>query len=596
MAKYMNLGEFVEHLDRNGELARVTVPVSPRFEIAEVIDRVCNAYGPAVLFENVEGYEFPVVANLLGSERRIRLLLDRDPREMGELVAGAMEKLQPPKPKALWESRGFFARAMKARMKNVGNGPCQEVVREPELSRLPILTSWPLDGGPFITWPMALTQHPETGGRNLGTYRMHVFDDRTTGMHMQIQKGGGFHYGIAEAKGESLPMCVLIGGDPVLMLASIAPLPENVDELAFAAFLRGEPMPMVQAKSVPMRVPAIAEFVLEGRVPPKERRMEGPFGDHFGHYSHAHEFPVFHLEKITHRKGAIFPVSVVGQPPQEDRYIGDVLQDMMVPLAKMMHPEIQDLWAFYEAGFHNLLAISVRERYEKEAMKAAFGLLGTGQVSLSKIVVTVGPDVDCRRASEVFRAIGRHFLPEEDFTLLSKTALDTLDFTSYQMNLGSKMILDATPKARRAPRTPLDPSKLPDLRDLDSRIVRQFWYAESCLLVQVEGRTPGRKILERLLSDEVQSAASILSQVPVLAIVSEDVRLDDECHLVWGLLTRFDAARDVLFAESKLVGAAPVHRGTLGIDATWKEGYPEPVRCSDETKQLVDSKWASYGL
>ncbi len=593
---YLSLPEFVHRLEQNQELVRVSVPVDARFEIAEIIDRVCNRYGPAVLFENVKGYDFPVVANLLGSRRRIELALDRDPVEMGEEIADVLHKLQPPKPKALWESRGFFLRAMRAKMKNVSSGPAQDVVMEPGLDKLPILTSWPLDGGPFVTWPMVLTQHPETGGRNLGTYRMHVFDERTTGMHMQIQKGGGFHHQIAEKQNEALPLCVLVGGDPVLMLASIAPLPENIDELAFAAYLRGEPMPMVTAKSVPMRVPAMAEFVIEGEVPPHERRMEGPFGDHFGHYSHAAEFPVFNVKKITHRRDAIFPVSVVGQPPQEDRYIGDILQDMMAPMARMMHPEIRDLWAFYEAGFHNLLSISVGERYEKESLKAAFGLLGTGQVSLSKIVVTVGPDVDCRRASAVFQAIHENFRPEEDFTLLSRTALDTLDFTSYKMNLGSKMILDATPKRSFEPRPPVNESELPDLSNLDHRIARQYLFAGGCLLVQLEGRTPGRDILERLLSRDVLSAAPILGELTMLVVVSEDVRLDDECHLVWGMLTRFDAARDVIFRESKLVGACPVHRGTLGIDATWKEGYPEPVRCSDEIGALVDRRWDEYGI
>lgn len=597
MPNYHSMASFVALLEQEGELHRVTVPVSARFEIAEIIDRVCRAYGPAVLFENVEGYSFPVVANLLGSARRIRLLLDRDPAELGAEVAGALEKLQPPRPRALWESRGFLGRALRARMKNVRTGPAQDVIAPPDLGRLPILTSWPHDGGPFVTWPMVLTQHPETGGRNLGTYRMHVYDARTTGMHMQIQKGGGFHYGIAEARGEALPTCVLIGGDPVLMLASVAPLPENVDELAFAAYLRGAPMPMLAAKSVPMRVPAIAEFVLEGEVLPHERRLEGPFGDHFGHYSHAAEHPVFHLKAITHRKGAIFPVSVVGQPPQEDRYIGDVLQEMMVPMAKQMHPEIRDLWAFYEAGFHNLLAISVRERYEKEALKAAFGLLGTGQVSLSKAVVTVGPDVDCRNAVEVFRAIGTHFRPEEDFTLLTRTALDTLDFTSFEMNLGSKMILDATPKPRREPRPRLAEREIPDLARFDGRILRQRLFGDACLVVQVAEGTEGRPLLETLLGRTVTSPlGAILHRLPMVAVVSADVRLDDDCHLVWGMLTRFDAARDVLFAESRLVGAAPVHRGTLGIDATWKHGYPDPVRCSEETKALVDRKWASYGL
>jgi len=594
---YVSLREFVELLEREGELKRVTVPVSARFEIAEIINRVSDQYGPAVLFESVDDFEYPVVANLLGSRRRIDLCLGRDAAELGEEIAGTLEKLQPPKPRALWESRAFFWRALQSRAKNVRQGPAQDVVHEADLDKLPILTSWPLDGGPFVTWPMVLTQHPETGGRNLGTYRMQVFDKKTTGMHMQIQKGGGFHHQIAEARGEALPACVLVGGDPVLMLASIAPLPENIDELAFAAYLRGTPMPMVRAKSVPMSVPAIAEFVLEGEVPAGERRMEGPFGDHFGHYSHAAEFPLFRVKKITHRKDAIFPVSVVGQPPQEDRYIGDVLQDMMVPMARMMHPEVRDLWAFYEAGFHNLLAISVRQRYEKEAMKAAFGLLGTGQVSLSKVVVTVGPEVDCRNAAEVIGAIGAHFDPEEDFTLLSGTAMDTLDFTSYKMNLGSKMILDATPSAKRAARPPIDAAKLPDLRTIDSKIQRQFVFGGGCLVVQVDGlTTPGRPILEHLLSPDIQSAHPGLASVPLLVIVSGDVRLDDVCHLVWGIFTRFDAARDVLFASSKLVGASPVHRGTLGIDSTWKTGYPDPVHCSPEIKALVDRRWSEYGL
>lgn len=594
---YLSLRQFITRLEQAGELRRVRVPVSARFEIAEIINRVCDRHGPAVLFEQVDDFGIPVVANLLGSARRIELALGAAPASFGNGIAEAMEHLQPPSPRNLWRSRGFLLRAAKARMKTVTSGPCQEtIVEPPNLHRLPILTSWPDDGGPFVTWPMVLTQHPDTGGRNLGTYRMQVFDERTTGMHMQIQKGGGFHFGLAEQRGESLPACVLLGGDPVLMLASIAPLPENIDELAFAAYLRGEPMPMVAAKSVPMRIPAMPEFVLEGRIAAHERRMEGPFGDHFGHYSHAAEFPVFRVEAITHRRDAIFPVSVVGQPPQEDRYIGDALQDMMAPLARMMHPEVRDLWAFYEAGFHNLLAISVRERYEKEAMKAAFGLLGTGQVSLSKVVVTVGPEVDCRDAHAVFEAIGAHFRPEDDFTMLAGTAMDTLDFTSFKMNLGSKMILDATPSRSKPPRPPVDPQHLPDLRELDDRILRHRIFAGSCLVVQLQGNTPGRPILQRLLSSVARTSAPALGSLAMIAVISEDVRIEDTTHLMWGILTRFDAARDVLFAESEFVGSCPVHHGPLGIDATWKDGYPAPVHASDEIYEQVTRRWNDYGI
>ncbi|MCC7142136.1 MAG: UbiD family decarboxylase, partial [Candidatus Eisenbacteria bacterium] len=422
-----DLRSFLSVLERSGELARVKVPVSARYEVAEIISRVSAAYGPAVLFEQVEGYDFPIVSNLLGSARRIELALGRKPEQIGRELVEVAHRLQPPSLGGLWKSREVLLRVGRSRPRIVSGAPAQQVVEEPDLTRLPILTSWPLDGGPFVTWPMVLTRHPVTGGRNLGTYRMQVFDGRTTGMHMQIQKGGGFHYHEAETRGQALPLCVVLGGDPVLMLASIAPLPEDIDEFAFAAYLRGDTLPVARAVSVPHLVPASAEFVLEGEVPPRERRMEGPFGDHFGHYSHASEFPVFHLKKITRRRDAIYPASVVGQPPQEDRWIGDALQELMAPLAGMIHPEVKDLWAFFEAGFHNLLSIRVHERYEKEAMKAAFGLLGTGQVSLSKAVVTVGPDVDARSASGVFAAIGRHFQPEHDFTLLPGTALDTLD-------------------------------------------------------------------------------------------------------------------------------------------------------------------------
>lgn len=591
-----DLRSYLRALEAAGELRRVRVPVSCQFEIAEIVSRLSRAGGPAVLFEQVSGYEFPVVSNLLASRRRIEILLGREPGAIGEELVAVAHRLQPPSLSGLWQSRRVLGRVARSRPSAQGNGACQQVVEEPDLGKLPILRSWPDDGGPFVTWPMVLTQHPVTGGRNLGTYRMQVFDGQTTGMHMQIQKGGGFHLHEAEARGQSLPVNVLLGGDPVLMLASIAPLPEDIDELAFAAYLRGAPLPVVRARTNQGWVPASCEFVLEGEVRPGERRLEGPFGDHFGHYSHAAEFPVFHLRKITRRKDAILPVSVVGQPPQEDRWIGDALQELMVPLARLIHPEVRDVWAFYEAGFHNLLALSVRQRYEKEAVKAVFGLLGTGQVSLSKVAIAVGPTVDARSAVEVFGEVGRHFDPEEDFTLLSRTALDTLDFTSFRMNLGSKMILDATPSAARVPRPLLDARELPDLREVDPSISGQRLFAGALLAVQVKEHADSRALLEALLSPELVARWPNLARVPILALISGDVRIEEDMHLLWGIFTRFDAARDVRFRETKLVWASPVHRGTLGIDATWKTGYPAPVHPSEETRALVDRRWSEYGL
>ncbi len=593
--RFDGLRPFLRTLEEAGELHRVTVPVSARFEIAEIASRAAAIDSPALLFEKVDGYAFPVVANLLASRERIRLALGREPETIGLELTLAAERLQPPTIGALWETRSLIRRAFTAKVRQVDTGRCRDVVADPDLGRLPILTCWPQDGGPFITWPMVLTQHPITGGRNLGTYRMQVFDGRTTGLHMQIQKGGAFHYRVAESRGQSLPACCILGGDPILMLASVAPLPENVDELAFAAFLRGAPLNAVRAVSVPILVPASADFVLEGIVPARERRLEGPFGDHFGHYSHQSEQPVFHLTKMTHRRDAIFPVSVVGQPPQEDRWIGEALQEMLVPLLRMIHPEIRDAWAFQEAGFHNLLSVSVGARYGKESLKAAFAMLGTGQVSLSKVVVTVGPDVNARDPEAVLREIGAWFEPEDDFILLPGTAMDTLDFTSFRLNLGSKMILDASPAHGREPRPPLADTELPDLRGLHPSIRGQHLLAGSLLAVTVEG-TAGRAVLERLLSADARTAWPSLQRVPIIAAVSPDVRLQDRTHLIWGIFTRFDAARDILFHDSRLVGAAPVHRGTMGIDATWKPGYPDPVQPSEETRRLVDRRWGEYGL
>jgi 4-hydroxy-3-polyprenylbenzoate decarboxylase len=342
---------------------------------------------------------------------------------------------------------------------------------------------------------------------------------------------------------------------------------------------------MVPARTLSLRVPASAEFVLEGIVPPGRREMEGPFGDHFGHYSGAAPFPVFHVRRVTRRRNPIYPAAVVGKPPQEDRYLGDAAQEMLTPLIKVLHPELRDLWAYYEAGFHNLLVASVEVRFTKEAMKTALGLLGQGQLALTKVVVLVGPDVNVRDFEAVLRAVQRHFNPGEDFALIPRAPLDSLDFTGVRMHYGSKMILDATPKADQppagqpAPMT-IDPSAA-------CRQVRSWrLLADTLLAVQVEG--DGRTALQELLGLEG------LGGVRMVAAVSPDVHLENDSELLWGIFTRFDPARDVLFQEVELRGAWPVYRGRLGIDSTFKEGYPEPLTMTDEIQRKVDQRWEEY--
>ena len=352
---YESLQDFVKILENNGELHRVSVEVDPILEITEIATRALKQEKPAILFEKVKGAKFPLLINHLASNRRIELALGTHPDELGERLISFMERALPPTPKMLFQESAMVKRFISSRPKHVTLARSQAVIERPNLSDLPILKTWPEDGGRFITLPQVFTYDPSSGKRNIGMYRMQVFDEKTTGMHWQIQKGGGFHYYIAEKMGKPLEVAVAIGTDPALLLATIAALPEGIDEAMFAGFLRGKPTEFVSARSINITVPANAEFILEGVVEPKKRRMEGPFGDHFGHYSHAAEFPIFNVQTMTRRKNPIFPATVVGIPPMEDKYLGDATQQILGPLAKLIHHEIKNVWAYYEAGFHNLL-------------------------------------------------------------------------------------------------------------------------------------------------------------------------------------------------------------------------------------------------
>ena len=612
-----NLGAFLRDLQTAGDLHVVTAEVDPEYEVGEIAQRAVREGKPALLFQNVKGSKFPLAMNALATRKRIELALGREPEAVGEELVALVERMKPPSLDALWASRSTIARGLRARVVRKAAGASQ-AVREPvDLDRLPILRCWPGDGGRFLTFPMVLTHDPVTGGRNLGLYRLHQYDSTTTGMHWQIQKGGGFHYHEAEKRGMALPVSVSLGADPCLMLSAVAPLPEGIDELAFAAFLRGAPTPIVRGLSVEGAwVPAEAEIVLEGIVPSRERRMEGPFGDHFGHYSHAAPFPVFKVQGITRRKDAVYYASFVGKPPQEDKAIGEGVGAMMGPLVRVIHKEVRKVHAFFEAGFHNLLAVSVEERYAKEGMRAALGLLGTGQLSLTKCIVLVDQDVDVADWRQVFGAIREHFDPEEDFLLLPGVPLDTLDFTSMRMNLGSKMVLDAMGRhgvgpgdsppssavseafAAAAPpggrlRAEERSSQARARRDaaaqgLHGRLpgVRGARVIEDVMLVvQVEGQGKGRETVEELVADP------IFAGLKLIVAVSPDVPLDDPTLVLWGIFTRFDAARDVIFTDVSLRGAWPTARGRMGIDATWKDGYPEPVVMPEEIVRRVDARW-----
>lgn len=593
----MALREYLQILERNGELHRTSVEIDPALELTEISGRALKEGKPALLIEHPKGSKFPLVVNHFANAKRIELSLGRHPDEIGKELIHFLERAVPPTFKTLLENRPIIKRFLNSRPKNVSSGFSQEHVEKPNLDALPIQICWPEDGGRFITYGQIFTYDPRDAKRNIGVYRMHVFDKTMTGMHWQIQKGGGFHYYQSEKLGKDLELAVALGTDPALLFATIAALPEGIDEAMFAGFLQNKRVEFTKGKTISLPVPASAEFILEGIVPAKERRMEGPFGDHFGHYSSAAEFPVFHLKAITHRKNPIYPAIVVGKPPMEDKFLGDATQQMLGPLIKLIHKEVADLWAYYEAGFHNLLVVGIEQRYQKEAMKAALGIMGTDQLSLTKCIIAVSAGVDVRDWRAVLREVRENFDPHFDFVMIPKVPLDTLDFTSYKMNLGSKMIIDATRKTVRQLGSKAEVSfkfNASSFKSADNRILDANLVDDTLLIVKVDFPAThishptshiGKDLLQKLV------ALPELSTLKLLACVSSDVDIHDKESYIWGVFTRFDCERDVIFTENKLVGISPVYKGVMGIDATWKPGYPKPLVMTDEIVKRVDEKW-----
>ncbi len=581
---FSSLRNFLDFLESRGDLRRVKAEVDPHLEITEIVTRTVKSDGPALLFENVKGSAFPLAVNVLGAKRRVEWALGVPPAELGGSLVHLAQDLPSFSLKKFFGHRPLIKRFLKSGTKKRSSAPVQEVIEEPNLDKLPFLFCWPKDGGRFGTLGLIFTQSPKTNIRNVGIYRMHVYSPTTTGMHYQIQKGGGFHYFECEQLGIPQEVAVVCGADPALILSAVAPLPEGIDEVRLAGFLRQAATRMVKAKTLNLQVPAEAELIIEGICPTNERRDEGPFGDHFVHYSHPAPFPVFHAQKITRRRDAIFSASIVGKPPQEDRWMGDGVQEVLGPLIKLMHPEIEDMWSYYQAGFHNLLTVSVTNRFAKEGVKTALSLLGQGQLGLTKAAALVSAGVNVKNFRAVLREIAANFDPADDFLLLPGVPLDTLDFTSFKMNLGSKMILDATRKAGS-----VSPSEKPKLDWLKSVAgVEESVLLENCLLV-VKTKGDGRRLIEDLVQ-------KLDAPIKLVAAVSADVNLQDEENLLWGIFTRFDCARDIVFTSAKLVGASPIYRGVLGIDATFKSGYPLPVEMDAEVVKMVDARWNEYRI
>ena len=583
MPNFPDLRSFIDALRRDNDLVTVDAPVDPHLEAAEIHRRVIAAGGPALLFTNVKGSQFRLVTNLFGTARRAELAFGERPLRLIRRLVHLAETLLPPTPAKLWGARDVGLELLKVGTRRVAKGPVAErITNDVRLDQLPAITSWPEDGGPFITLPLVYTTHPDRRGHNLGMYRMQVHDARSTGMHWQIGKGGGYHYAVAESRGQSLPVTVFLGGPPALILSAIAPLPENVPELMLASLIAGERLPQTLGPAAHPLV-AAAEFALIGEVPAGVRRPEGPFGDHYGYYSLQHDYPVFQVNRLAHRSDAIYPATVVGKPRQEDFFIGDLLQDLLSPLFPLVMPAVEHLWSYGETGYHSLSAAVVKQRYKREAMASAFRILGEGQLSLTKFLLLTDRAVDLKN----FRATLEHVLarthPETDLYVFSNLSMDTLDYTGPTVNEGSKGVWVG-------------------LGDPVRELPRQFSAAEVPQgVTDVRVFCGGCLVAGGPAFDVERDAASRLARHPafrdwpLVVLTDEPARAArSDMNFLWTTFTRFEPAADIHAAERRIVRNHIAYSGPVVIDARMKPWYPKELFCDDRTSATVTARWKEY--
>jgi 4-hydroxy-3-polyprenylbenzoate decarboxylase len=450
---FADLREFISFLEDKGELRRIKTAVSPELEITELADRAVKSGGPAMLFENVQGHEMPVAINLFGTKQRMAWALGVDDLDdLADQVRKILGMVQDPPTGLLDKLRaaGDLVGLARAQPKTVSIGLCQEVVitgEDVDLNELPALKCWPEDAGRFITLPLVISKDPKSGRRNVGTYRMQVYDGRTTGMHWQTHKVGARHYRMGEERRqERMDVAVALGGDPVTMWSGSLPLPPDMDEIGVSGVIRGKAVEMVKCKTIDLEVPAHAEIVLEGYVAPGELRSEGPFGDHTGYYSPAEDYPVFHVTAITHRHDAIYPTTMVGRPPTEDFFMGKASERLMLPALQMTLPEVVDVNMPAEGIFHNLVLVSIKKEYPGHARKVMYALWGLGLLMLAKTIIVVDHDVDVQDLSETAWRVAANIDPSQDIVFVDGP-VDDLDHSAATPKYGSKMGIDATAKS-----------------------------------------------------------------------------------------------------------------------------------------------------
>ncbi|MCW5212380.1 UbiD family decarboxylase [Desulfobulbus sp. TB] len=584
MTSIYNLRQYLDILSQENELLVIDSEVDPYLEIAEIHRRIIASNGPALLFTKVKGSSFPVVTNLFGTNRRLELAFGTRPTNFVTDLVRLAEQAMPPSLSTLKQATPLALQALKIGMKNIkpAAAPILDNLQQPaRMTELPMLTSWHSDGGAFVTLPLVYTEHPDGHGHNLGMYRIHRYDDTSTGIHWQIHKGGGYHYTAAEEKNQSLPMTLFIGGPPALMLAAIAPLPEDIPELMLASLLQGKKLAMSKDPLGGHRLVAETEFAIKGVVPPKLRQPEGPFGDHYGYNSLAHDYPVFQTTHLYHRKDAIYPATVVGRPKQEDYFIGDFLQDLLSPLFPLVMKGVQQLKTFGEAGFHCLAAARVSNRYPREAFAAGLRVLGEGQLSLTKFLIITDGSLDVADFGKLWNHVLERIQWDRDLFVFANVSQDTLDYTGPSVNKGSKaMMMGLGEKRRDLPRE--------FSGNLPPGCTHPATFLPGTLVVQGESYESSPELGPQL------AGWSGVADWPVILLVDSTAEATVSMkEFVWTFFTRFEPAADIYAKEQQVkrfhVGLTP----SIVFDCRMKPWYTEVLEVDQATKELVDSKYTS---
>ena len=610
---FRDLQQFIDALDKAGELKRVTEFVDPVLEIAEITDRVSKTDGPALLFENT-GTEFPLLINSLGSYKRICLALGvKELDEVQDNIKSLFKSLTKPKDSILEKLQMLPTLSQLASwMPKVkrGRGECQQVImKEPDITKLPVLKCWPEDGGRFVTLPIIHTKDIENGIRNVGMYRMQIFGPTLTGMHWHKHKVSAKHFNGYKKQHKRMPVAVALGGDPVYTYAATAPLPENVDEYMLAGFLRKKKVELIKCITQDIEVPADADFIIEGYVDPDEDFiLEGPFGDHTGYYSLEDYYPKFHITAITHKKNAIYPATIVGIPPQEDAWIGKATERIfLAPIKMMLIPEIEDMELPIEGVFHNLTIVKINKEYPGQAAKVMNAMWGAGQMMFNKILVIVDSDVDIHNYTDVARVISINVDPQQDI-YFSQGPMDVLDHSCSKFAFGGKMCVDATIKLDEEKRNVTNGVyKSENLKIDEAAIMNLFPEIKSinCSLVNmgisiaVISVEKNRKNHIKELNEKLFSQTEF-SKVKLIIYVEASVDANDIKDVVWRFSNNLDPRRDsyIINAQNN------TDISHIGFDGTRKtkelDDFDRPwpnIICSDEqTITSVDAKWDKLGL